>query len=218
MRTAGSLYKTRARLKKEKEGNISSLLKEIPKLEKRHKQNPIPENLIELSDKRIELQRLLNEQTLRLRDESRPLFYQRENKPGRLLARALSQRASMTSIVKIKTTSGELTHDPEGILKSFHSFYSKLYNTPNQQAVEDPETFRQDVRQYIHETAIPSLSATEREELEKEFSVMKLQNVIDSMVLGKSPGPEGFTPRFLRTIRELLIPIMIRTFNAISVS
>lgn len=77
----GLFIKHRARLKKERGDRISSLLKEISKLEKVHKQNSILEQ--------IELQTLLNEQTLQLRDKSHVLFYQYGNKPSRLLARAL---------------------------------------------------------------------------------------------------------------------------------
>lgn len=46
---------------------------------------------------------------------------------------------------------------------------------------------------------------------------MEIQSVIDSLVPGKSPGPDGFTPRFYKTFKDLLVPIMKRTFNSVSV-
>lgn len=106
---------------------MSSLLKEISELEKIHKQNSTSENLIRLTDK---VQPLLNEQILRLRDKSHVLLYQYGNKLSRLLAGALRQRAPMTSILKIQKLSGEMIHDPKGILKTFHSFYSRLHSKP----------------------------------------------------------------------------------------
>lgn len=78
--------------------------------------------------------------------------------------------------------------------------------------------FRQNVRQYLEETAIPTLTMAEIEQLETEFSEVEVQNAIDSLVLGISPGLDGFTPRFYRTFKELLTPIMKKTFNSVSTS
>lgn len=103
----GLFRKHGVRLKKEKENRVSLLLKDISKLKKLHKQNLTSEDLVILTDKRIQFQTLLNEQTLRLRHKNCALYYQHGNKPGRLLATALHQRTPTASIVKIKTTSGE---------------------------------------------------------------------------------------------------------------
>lgn len=69
----GLFIKHRTKLKADKSCKISYLLKDISALENTHKQNPTLENIILFTDKRIELQILLNEQTL---------FYQHGNKPG----------------------------------------------------------------------------------------------------------------------------------------
>lgn len=87
-----------------------------------HKQNATFQNSVVVTDKRLELQTLLNEQTLWVRDKNRTLYYQHGNKAGKLLARALLQRISTTSVVKVKTEAGDVVHDPKGILKTFHTF------------------------------------------------------------------------------------------------
>lgn len=66
--------------------------------------------------------------------------------------------------------------------------------------------------------AIQTLTTIEREQLEREFSDSEVQKVMDSLVPGKSPGPDGFTPWFYKTFRELLTPIMEQTFNSVSAS
>lgn len=93
---------------------MTQLLKEIPKLETQHKQNPLREKLLELTERKTELQNLLNEQTLHIRDKKRTLYYQHGNKPGKLLARALRHRVSTSSIVKIKTENDDTIYDPKG--------------------------------------------------------------------------------------------------------
>lgn len=37
-------------------------------------------------------------------------------------------------------------------------------------------------------------------------------------VPGKSPGPDGFTPMFYKLFKDLLVPIMKRTFDSVSAS
>lgn len=84
----GLFIKHGARLKKAKGNRSVQLLQEIAHLKKQHKQNSAQEILIELTEKRLELRTLLNEQTLRIRDKNCTLYYQQGSKPGKLLARA----------------------------------------------------------------------------------------------------------------------------------
>lgn len=145
----GLFIKHGSRLKKAKGNRIVELLKEITKLETQHKQMPLSANRLELTEKRSELRSLLNEQTLQVRNKNHTLYYQQGNKPGKLLARALRQRVNASSIVKIKKETGDIAYDPKGILETFHKFYTKLYNIPNQLEVNDPEKFQQNIPQYI---------------------------------------------------------------------
>lgn len=214
----GLFIKYGARLKKVKNNRITQLLKEIPEIEAQHKQSLTREILIELTDMKTELQTLLNEHTLRISNNNRSLYYQQGNKPGKLLARALQNRCKTSPIVKIKTEAGDMRYDPKGILKEFQTFYTKLYNISNHKANDDPEGLQQDIHQYIKETALPVLTPLEVTQLEQEFSEGEIQRVIDSLVPGKSPGPDGFTPRFYKIFKEELIPIIKRTFNVVSTS
>lgn len=92
-----------------------------------------------------------------------------------------------------------------------------MYNIPNHKANNDPEGFQQN-HQYIKETALPVLTSIETTPLDQEFSEDEIQRVIDSLIPGKSPGPDGFTPRFYKIFKEELIPIIKRTFNTVSTS
>lgn len=106
--------------------------------------------------------------------------------------------------------------DPKGILKEFQIFFTELYNIPNGKMYGNPEMAQQKIQQYIKETAIPTLTSSESSQLECDFSMEEIQRVIDSLVPGKSPGPDGFTPRFYKTFKTELMPIMKQTFNAVS--
>lgn len=88
---------------------------EIAGLEKIHKQNCKPMDKIMLNDKRIELRKLFDEQSLRLRDKNRARSYQYGNKTRKVLTRTIKQQQFTTSIVKILKTSREITYDPREI-------------------------------------------------------------------------------------------------------
>lgn len=150
----GLFIKHGSRFKKAKESRTDELLKEISRLELLHKGLPVSGKCKELEERRAELRTLLNEQTLRVRDKNRTLYFQQGSKPGKLLARALRQRVNTSSIIKIKSETGDIAYDPKGILKAFHIFYTRLYNIPNQLAEQDPEKFQQRVYQYIKDTAL----------------------------------------------------------------
>lgn len=129
----GLFIKHGSRLKKANENRTAELLKEISRLESLHKRIPVSGKREELIEKRAELRTLLNEQALRVRDKNRTLYYQQGNKLGKLLARALRQRVNTSSIyLKIKSETGDVAYDPKGILNAFHTFYTRLYNIPNQ--------------------------------------------------------------------------------------
>lgn len=107
-----------------------------------------------LNDKRIELQTLLDKQSLRVRDKNRTQYYQYGNKTVKILARTLKQQLPLTTIVKILKTSGEMTHDPQEISKTFQT-YGKLHNI-NLQGRRKKKNI-EEIRQYINETALPTL-------------------------------------------------------------
>lgn len=53
-------------------------------------------------------------------------------------------------------------------------------------------------------------------DLELPFSEQEVVVAIASAPSGKSPGPDGFTPKFYKTVGSLLAPFLSQVFNAIS--
>lgn len=147
--------------------------------------------MILLTDKRIELQTLLNEQTLRLRDKTWALFYQHGNKPDRLLARTLQQHLPSTPIIKIQKACGDMTYDPKEISKTFYTFFSKLYNIQTQQSGRDMEGICNKIRQYFGETALSVFPVKITEKLERDSSTVEIKKAISTLVPVKSPGPSS---------------------------
>lgn len=138
---------------------------EIEKLDKKHKQSLNSLDKIKLKSKRLELQAVLDEESLRIRDKNRAQWYQYGKKTGKILAKTLKDQQPSTSIKKILKTDGDLTYDPKEISKEFHIYYSILYNIKTHQGIKEKKG--EEIKKYIEETALPRFPKEIIEALEK---------------------------------------------------
>ncbi|XP_071970345.1 NACHT, LRR and PYD domains-containing protein 3-like [Engystomops pustulosus] len=76
----------------------------------------------------------------------------------------------------------------------------------------------QSLNQYIRSTALPTLTKADTEKLDLPFTLEELQSVINSLAGGKSPGPDGYTAAFYKTLLNEVSPSLLDTFNATSPS
>lgn len=163
----------------------------------------------------MELQAMLDEESLRIRDQNRAQWYQYGNKTGKILAKTLKDQQLTTSTIKILKTDVEYTYDPKEILEEFHVYYSNLYNIKTLWGTKEEETNREKIKKYIEETALPRFPKEIFEALEKDISIEEIQQAITELVPGKSPGPDGYTTRFYKNFQDI-ITILKKTYNSIS--
>lgn len=216
MCAAGSVHQAWLKILKKREQKKSQLMIEIEKLERKHKQSFNSTDKINLKNKQMELQTVLDKESLWLRDKNRAQWYQYGNKTGKILAKTLKDQQSLTSIVKILKTNGDLTYDPIEISKTYHTYYSKLYAFKTYQENKENDEDREGINKYMEETALPRFPKETIEDLEKEISTEEIQQAIAELVQGKSPGPDGYTARFYKKFQDLIIPILKKTYYSIS--
>ncbi|KAM5151827.1 otoancorin [Mantella aurantiaca] len=212
----GILIAQGTRLKKIRSQDIKRGLERIEELERKHKKTPLSEIFVQLSEARCSLLSILHQKTLKARDKTRRLFYEFGDKPSKLLARALHAKNVSHHIAAIKTTSGDLTQAPDLIAEQFRRYYKDLYNLPELTPPVERENHQELLQSYIEETALPMVADPDREQLEEPFSKEELESVINSLVIGKSPGPDGYTPRFYKLFAAEIGPSMLKAFNAVS--
>lgn len=142
------------------------------------------------------------------------MAYELANKCGHLLACSLHPRTAHTYIPLIKDNKGNDLHNPQKIAEAFMDFYRDLYNlkssTDGRQSPTSP-----DLATYVRETALPTITGDEAEELDLPFTAEEIVQAIKLAPMGKSPGPDGFTIRFYKTLLPQLSHFLLKVFSSI---
>ncbi|CAH2245827.1 Hypothetical predicted protein [Pelobates cultripes] len=206
----GILIKWGARLKKERSHKLEALTADITTAETRHKQDPTNDNLQKLTALRLEFRTLLTTRAYRSIQLTRGTFYAQGNRSGKLLARALKAKQQKSFINKIVGDSGRQHNTTEDIAKAFTTFYADLYNlTP-------PTTQPHTLWNYISDNISCRIPVDQIHTLDEPFTHAELLSTIKTLPNGKSPGPDGLTARYYRTLKQELAPHFLRTLNGLA--
>uniref|UniRef100_A0A8C5LT99 Reverse transcriptase domain-containing protein n=1 Tax=Leptobrachium leishanense TaxID=445787 RepID=A0A8C5LT99_9ANUR len=198
-------------MKKAREGQRLDLLAEIRTLELRRGGDLDAEVQDLLLKARRALNDLLSLDIKQAAARTKCFFALNENRPGKLLARILRKRRQMAYVPKIRTPGGAITLRPEEITATFREYYASLYNLsdpnpPSPGAIGD----------YLSANLRIHLQDGEAEQLDSPITAGEIAAALKSTKNGKSPGPDGLPAEYYREFRNLLIPHMVSTFNAVT--
>lgn len=133
--------------------------------------------------------------------------YEAGGKSAKLLAYRLWKQQMENTIYKIKNPKTKIVENTiEKILESFEMFYSELYSQ-----LLAPDEIQID--SFLSSLILPTLSSSQSESLIQPISVKELTLAISKLKAGKSPGSEGFTLEWYKTLKPQLSPLLFNTLN-----
>uniref|UniRef100_A0A3B1IK57 Reverse transcriptase domain-containing protein n=1 Tax=Astyanax mexicanus TaxID=7994 RepID=A0A3B1IK57_ASTMX len=185
---------------------VDRLLEELKQLDLAYASSPSSALYTKRCQLHLEYELLMTDRIVRQLRQTKQRFFEQGDKAGRLLAQQARATCASRFIPRIKLPSGDLTLDPFKINKTFLDYYSELYTSEHSS----------DTPSYLHmpeSLTYPKISTDIAKDLGQPISPSEVQNAIDSLKNGKSPGPDGFTAEFYKTFATQLVPFLTRVYN-----
>ena len=141
-------------------------------------------------------------------NKSKSWFFEKINKIDKPLARLIKKKREKNQIDKIRNEKGEVTRDNEEIQRNIRDYYEQLYGS-KMDNLEKMDRF-------VEKFNLPRLNQEEIEIMNNPITSTAIEAVIKNLPKNKSPGPDGFIGEFYQTLREALMPILLKLFQKIA--
>ena len=92
--------------------------------------------------------------------------------------------------------------------RTIRDYYEQLYGNKMDNLEE--------MDRFIEKFNLPKLNQEEIEIMNNPITCTEIEAVIKNLPKNKSPGPDGFIGEFYQTIREELMPILLKLFQKIA--
>lgn len=211
----GILIQIGSREKKARQKEIEDILHKIRQLEIIHKTSINKQTEGELMSLRLSLKNVLDRQSQRYLFMAKYKNYLYANKCGKALASLVRKTRTVNAVSKIKPDplSGIETFDTKKIIKCFKTFYSELYNLNTGRR---DRILKEGIDEYLKDLRLPELTQDQLDQLSSPFTLKEITTAINSLKLGKSPGPDGFSAGYYKKFKEILAPQLQQYFNGVS--
>lgn len=203
------LIKHGANIKKERNAQLTRLLSELVVTESQHKHLPTRNLETNLGTLRTQITDILLYKAKATLQFCRRMSYESGDKCGKLLAKSVKEIKASSYIPQITLPDGKRATLRTQISKGFEVFYSDLYNLPSSPSSQT------NIDQYISDSQIPSLSEKTQSLLDEPITLEELQIAVNSMKIGKAPGPDSYTVQYYKNFLPILGPRLVAFFNTL---
>ena len=121
------------------------------------------------------------------------------------MARLIKKKREKNQINKIRNENGEVTTDNEEMQRIITDYYELLYGNEIDNLKE--------MDRFLEKFNPPRLNLEEIEIMSNPITSTAIETVIKNLPKNKSPGPDCFTGEFYQTLREELMPILLKLFQ-----
>uniref|UniRef100_A0A670KII5 Reverse transcriptase domain-containing protein n=1 Tax=Podarcis muralis TaxID=64176 RepID=A0A670KII5_PODMU len=132
--------------------------------------------------------------------------FESANKCGKLLAWQMKKRQKLNTITNLEVE-GKNIQNPVEIRKCFQRYFKQLYTQEKQKEM--------DIDRFLKINGLHKISQEKQLMLNYKITDQEVEGAIQNMQLGKSPGPDGLTSRYYRSLKEWLIQPLKEVCNEI---
>lgn len=182
------------------------LIKDIKAIENRHSNTNSKQDKEQLKEKRIQLDRIRTLEVEKLITFTKQENYDGGPKSLKILAYKLKKEMKKAHITNLKSEQGRIITDKDQIAEAFASYYEKLYRA------EEKADYDQ-IHTYLRDMDLPKLTQINNEKLIKPITIQEIQNQIQGLKDGKSPGDDGYTNEFYKAFKDQLSQLLVRAYR-----
>uniref|UniRef100_A0A670I1C2 Reverse transcriptase domain-containing protein n=1 Tax=Podarcis muralis TaxID=64176 RepID=A0A670I1C2_PODMU len=188
-------------------GKKDKILEKIRDGEKRLRSKPKSKEILrEIKFHQSQYMKLINQEVEWKIKQMKQRSFELANKCGKLLAWQLKKRQKLNYVTNLEVE-GKNIQKPGEIRKCFQKYFKKLYT-------QGPEEVSE-MDQFLKVNGLPELSQEKRSILNYKITQQEIEDAIQNMQLGKSPGPDGLTSKYYRTLKDYLIQPLMEVCNQI---
>lgn len=196
-------------LKKQYTEDIDKLEKEILLLEKDYQRNGLTDTYQSLVQKKLQYNTLNTYKIERAILRTKQRYYELGEKAHKVLSLQLKAEESSRTINAIQTEASLISYNPTEINDAFKHFYSNLYKSELPSDLTHFDNF-------LSKIELPKISEEDQKILDLPFTQAEVTKALNSLQSNKSPGEDGFPPKFYKEFKDLLIPLIIDVINLAS--
>uniref|UniRef100_A0A670I0Q6 Reverse transcriptase domain-containing protein n=1 Tax=Podarcis muralis TaxID=64176 RepID=A0A670I0Q6_PODMU len=188
-------------------GKKDKILEKIRDGEKKLRLNPKSKEVLrEIKFHQAQYTKLINQEVEWKIKQMKQRSFESANKCGKLLAWQLKKRQKLNFVTNLEVE-GECIQKPEEIRKCFQRYFKKLFTQEPQVDTE--------INKFLKNHGLQKLTQDKQTSLNYKITQQEIESAIQNMQLGKSPGPDGLTSKYYKTLKEYLVQPLMEVCNQI---
>uniref|UniRef100_A0A670IDL4 Reverse transcriptase domain-containing protein n=1 Tax=Podarcis muralis TaxID=64176 RepID=A0A670IDL4_PODMU len=182
-------------------GKKDKILEKIRDGERRLRSKPKSKEILrEIKFHQAQYLKLINQEVEWKIKQMRQRSFESANKCGKLLAWQLKKRQKLNYVTNLEVE-GKNIQKPGEIRKCFQKYFKKLYTQGPEEVFE--------MERFLKLNGLPELPQEKRSILNCKITQQEIEDAIQNMQLGKSPGPDGLTSKYYKILKDYLtLPLM----------